>query len=229
MKKLTATIATALAAPLFATGAWSYESESVYDESHPSGFWFDENHVDDPENGSYVFWDDQELDDFLLEFASTVESPYDEQANTLGDCFAFRPIAYAVTTTHGEGTRWEHTHVDTDVRWNSGSSKYYVCYNDETHMYSNVDSIKGNWKTTSSSGCDYCDWDDWAAKYSKGNPYYIMDDYDCMYIFGTDDIVYWGEESSALTDFDYDLYDNMLKFERAYTSTDSEVYAGSCS
>ena len=234
MSKLMTAFLSAAAVVAFSTGARADDEKSAYDARHAEGFWFDENHIDDPEHNSYVFWDDKELEEFIKEMAAEVEAPYKYeaigQAKTLDLCFTARPIAWAVTTRHLEGTQYEHTHTEVGLRWDSGSSRYYACYNYNQHNYLDVDGIKGWWETLSASDCDYCDWDDWRAKYDPdvGSWSFVTEDEDCYAPSSEDWIVYWGEELDGYNNVDYELGDRMVRFERDGTSTDSEAFLGYC-
>ena len=215
MKALT-TLVCAFAALAFSAGAWAQNDDVL-----------DEDHIDDPSNGKYVFWDEEEMNEFLLEHAASVESAYDDEGGGVLDvCFTSRPIAYAVTTRHDEGTENEHTHVDLNVVWDSLSSVYTVCAGG--HMYSDVDGLRVNWKTTSASDCDYCDWNDWSAKHYYPDYQEMSYVQDCVYIIYTSIIVYWGEERADFNNHDFVIDENVAKFNRDGTSTDSMVEMVDC-
>jgi hypothetical protein len=191
MKKLT-TLVCALAVLAFAAPALAQNDDVL-----------DEDHIDDPANGKYVFWDEDEMNAFLAEYAATVEAPYDEGGGVLDTCEYQIPIAYAVSTYHvGRPGHW-HVDVDVDLHAHYSYIDYYRVCTNGVHMYANVAGLKTNWKTTEDDACDYCDLEDWEAYYKKepATSWTPFTTIDCWYgVPPYDDTFYLGEETSG----DYD-------------------------
>jgi hypothetical protein len=181
----------------------------------------DEDHIDDPENGKYVFWDEEEMLKFLAEYnAELAANDEEDGGGVLDSCTSYRPAATAAGTYHTGRT--PHWHVDTNVYWSTYYWSYYVCYN--AHNHSSVYGINATWKTTQSNACDYCDQDDWTPKYyTGGSPATMTDTRDCWYDLGSDAIYYYGREFNGYSSGYTFGYENMALFDREGTSTDSKI------
>jgi hypothetical protein len=190
MRKLLTTLVCAFAVLAFANTARAQNDDVL-----------DGDHIDDPENGKYVFWDEEEMMKFLAEYNAALEAVDDEDGGgVLDSCDYVIPPVTAVSTYHvGRPGHW---HVDTNVQlyaqysWpNPDRDVYRVCTNG-VHMYANVAGLKVNWKTTSADACDYCDWETWDAVYMK--PSQSWNEFtttDCSWaVFPYHDVFYWGQE-----------------------------------
>jgi hypothetical protein len=192
MKKLTTTMASALAVLLLASGAWAWESDLDYD------------HISRPEDGYYVFWNEEEMNEFLDELAEAkAVAEYEEQIyGETRACWVLRPVVDYAWTMHDEGEETAHWHVTTYVTWDGQLQEYQVheSYTDG-HMWDSVDQIKVRWRDNDGGWyCDYCDDYSWNAYYKKGSIWRTMDSYNCFHYSGA--VYYYGSETS-----DYDDYD----------------------
>jgi hypothetical protein len=216
MRKLT-TLVCAFAVLAFAAPALAQNDDVL-----------DENHIDDPENGQYVFWDEDEMNAFLAEYFAglAATSDEDEGGGMLDSCTNYRPVATTVATYHvGRPSHW---HVDTNITWSSYYTAYSVCYN--AHNHSNVSGVYAWWRTTQANACDYCDQDDWMPEYWEvDNPNWeeMTDTRSCSYGIGTDDIYYYGREYNGLSGDDYG-FGSLVLFDRVGTGTDSRVIIQDC-
>ncbi len=204
--KVLITLAGALCVLAFAAFAWAQDDDVL-----------DENHIDDPENGKYVFWDEDEMNEFLLEVAASVDSAYDDEGGGMLDfCILCTPIAYAVSTLHYEGSPSQHWHVSTDIQWMGYDSTFHDC-GGSTHMYSDVDGLKTYWKTTSASCCDYCNLENWVPQHKYPAWQDDTGDWDCLHDIYSDDIVYWGYELADFNNYDFTSGDYLSRFKRSST------------
>ena len=192
MKKLTTTMASALAVLLLASGAWAWESDLDYD------------HISRPEDGYYVFWNEEEMNEFLDELAEAkAVAEYEEQIyGETRACWVLRPVVDYAWTMHDEGEETAHWHVTTNVTWDGQLQEYQVHESyTNGHMWDSVDQIKVRWRDNDGGWyCDYCDDYSWNAYYKKGSIWRTMDSYNCFHYSGA--VYYYGSETS-----DYDDYD----------------------
>ncbi len=130
MKKLTTTLASALAVLLLASGVWAETWTGLSEE----------------ELDELAMWlAAEEMDD------ATYESQFDGAGvETLDRCFYCRPVAYYVAFY--DGSQWNGTN---EVSWNSTNQTYQVCWN--ASLMEDVYGVRQYWKNSTSFCCSYCD------------------------------------------------------------------------
>jgi hypothetical protein len=213
MRKLTLTLVCAFGVLAFANTARAQNDDVL-----------DEDHIDDPENGKYVFWDEEEMEAFIDELNAEWEASLEDEA--LDTCLLLRPEAYYVKTLHNEGTAYAYWDLTTYVTWNSRFTRYEVHagYTGED-MWEYVDALEVGWRH-SASVCPYCDWDDWDAEYSLdgGSTYPDMQDQDCWNTGYPYVVVYYYKGYDSLNFDDEAIYNYFARFNRGGSTTDSPVY-----
>ncbi len=198
MKKLTMTLASALAALLMTSGAWAGESDLDYD------------HISRPADGYYVFWEEEELNAFLDELdeinASAEEGDWQEEGAEGRRCTALVPVVDYAWTMHDENEETEHWHVTTYITWSSFYKEYQAHKNSTgSHMWNDVDQIKVRWRDNDAGWyCDYCDEDNWGVYYTlNGTWWFEMQSSNCFHYWGA--VYYYGSETDAYDDTDMSL------------------------
>jgi hypothetical protein len=172
------------------------------------------------EDGNFVFYDEDELDEFLISLVA--EYSTDESSAFGGDglrediCGFPIPEAYAVTIGHEISGNW-HYHVILDVEWDS-NGYYRVCAEDNEHALDNVDSVKCNWRHENGSGiCNWCTYPGaWWTAYRQydGTPTWepMSEDEDCMIEYTSGDSIYWGEEEDWYVNYDFNTNNFICRF-----------------
>jgi hypothetical protein len=208
MKKLTTTLASALAVLLLASGAWAWET------------WDEE--LSDPDNGYYVFHSEEDMNVFLEEYTVDLETEKAEQEQGMLDiCWAFPPECYFVATLKDEGEPEAEWHVTTAVEWSSYWGMYLV---DESQtgseMWTDVDALRAGWRHLPAV-CEHCNtqsnrWDQDTAMpkhYVGGHAYYSDDDYCYQWALYQQYYNYWGTEYGDFDDKDYTANAYLARFE----------------